>query len=186
MTERFRASDILGTNVTNAADETMGSVKDLVISRDNNVLHAILSVGGFLGIGETLVAVPYDKLQIHRVDGRVRVMYNTTKAEVEHMPKFVYNESSVGVLTFRASDLMGANVTNALGDSIGDIEDLIITAADTVPTAVISVGGFLGIGDRSVAVPYTNLKISRIDNQQAVMYNATEEELKALPAFIYN
>jgi hypothetical protein len=50
MTQEFRASKILGANVKNIAGETIGEVKDLVLLRDNEVLQAIVSVGGFLGI----------------------------------------------------------------------------------------------------------------------------------------
>jgi ribosomal 30S subunit maturation factor RimM len=185
-TEQFRASDILGTNVENAAGDTVGEVKDLVILRDKEVLQAVLSVGGFLGIGDKLVVIPYDKLQVRRIDDKVNVMYNTTKADLEGMPKFPYTESDTGGLTLRARDLIGAEVKNAADETIGEVNDLIITAADNVPQVILSVGGFLGAGEKLVAVPYDALDIRYIDDKQQVMYNATEEELKALPSFTYN
>jgi ribosomal 30S subunit maturation factor RimM len=183
---QFRASDILGTNVKNAAGDTVGEVKDLVILRNEEVLQAVLSVGGFLGIGDKLVAIPYDKLQVRRIDNKINMMYNATKAELEGMPKFPYAESDMGGLTLRARDLIGAEVKNTADETIGEVDDLIITAADNVPQAILSVGGFLGVGEKLVAVPYDALNIKYIDDKQQVTYNATEEELKALPSFTYN
>lgn len=184
--EQFRARHILGANVKNAADETVGEVKDLIISRDNNVLQAVLSVGGFLGIGEKLVAIPYDKLQVGRMDDKVHIAYNATKAEIEGMPTFAYKEAAAGGLAFRAHDLVGTNIKNTADDTIGEIEDLIITANNNVPKAIISVGGFLGMGDKLVAVPYDALQISRVDEKDRVVYNATKEELQAMPSFEYH
>jgi ribosomal 30S subunit maturation factor RimM len=185
-TAPFRASDMLGANVKNAAGDTVGEVKDLVILRDQEVLQAVLSVGGFLGIGDKLVVIPYEKLQVRRIDNKINVMYNTTKAELEGMPKFPYTESDTGGLTFRAGDLIGAEVKNAADETIGEVDDLVITATDNVPQAILSVGGFLGVAEKLVAVPYSALDIKLVDDKQQVMYNATEEELKSLPSFTYN
>jgi ribosomal 30S subunit maturation factor RimM len=183
---RFRASDILGVNVKNAAGDTVGEVKDLVILRDQQVLQAVLSVGGFLGIGDKLVAIPYDKLQVRRIDNKINAIYDTTKAEIEGMPKFPYIESDMGGLTLRAHDLIGADVKNTADETIGEVDDLIITATDNVPLAILSVGGFLGAGEKLVAVPYKDLSIKYVDDKQQVTYNATKEELKALSSFTYN
>ena len=82
----------------------------------------------------------------------------------------------------RASDLLGMDVENLNGDEIGEIDDLIISDAK-VPMAVISVGGFLGISDKLVAIPYNELKLDK--EHDDVIYNATEEQLKTLPEFKY-
>ena len=82
----------------------------------------------------------------------------------------------------RASDLLGMDVENFNGDEIGEIDDLIISS-DNTPTAVISVGGFLGLGDKLVAIPYNELKFD--SEREDVVYNATEEQLKSLPEFNY-
>jgi ribosomal 30S subunit maturation factor RimM len=183
MIQEFRASKILGTNVKNVAGETIGEVKDLVRLWDNKVLQALVSVGGFLGIGDTLVAIPYDKLQVQRVDDDVQIMYNATKAELEGMPKFLDTAEARAQLTLRARDLIGANVKNANDDTIGEIEDLMVTAAQAIPQAIVSVGGFLGMGERLVVIPFDALVIRRVNDKEQVMYNATAEELKAMPAF---
>jgi sporulation protein YlmC with PRC-barrel domain len=185
-TDYFRGSKILGADIENAAGETVGEVQDLVMLRDQQGLQAILSVGGFLGIGERYVAIPYDKLQVSRKDDDIQVMYNTTKADLEGLPKFPYKESEGGNITFRASDLIGANVKNATDETVGEVDDLIIPTAQTMPQVILSVGEYAGDGDKLVAIPYDALDIRHDNGKQQVMYNATADELKTMPAFTYN
>ena len=85
--------------------------------------------------------------------------------------------------SFRATDLIGQDIENAEGDEIGEVEDLIITDDDTILMAVVSVGGFLGIGDKKVAIPYDELTLAE-DGEQ-ITFNATKEELEARPEFQY-
>jgi hypothetical protein len=59
----YRASKVIGTSVTNDANETIGKIDDLLVSSDGKDPYAVLSIGGFLGMGSHLVAVPYDSLK---------------------------------------------------------------------------------------------------------------------------
>jgi hypothetical protein len=91
--------------------------------------------------------------------------------------------AAVAASGVRASKLVGATVRNSERESIGSIDDLIITRDERVPVAVISVGGFLGIGARLVAVPFERLEIDREGN--VTLPNATRDSLRALPEFKY-
>lgn len=88
----MRASKIVGSSVYNDHDEKIGSVDDLVIGTDKT-LSAVVSVGGFLGMGSKMVAVPFDKLQFGNTknssDNRV-VMPGVTKDSLNGMPDFHY------------------------------------------------------------------------------------------------
>src|SRR5690554_6410599 len=64
MASGHRVSKLIARNVVNESNETIGSIDDLSLTEDNRV-HAIVSVGGFFGMGERLVAVPLDQLQMH-------------------------------------------------------------------------------------------------------------------------
>jgi hypothetical protein len=55
---------LIGTAVYNDRDEKIGSVDDLVLGKDNKADEVIVSVGGFLGMGNKLVAVPYTQLKL--------------------------------------------------------------------------------------------------------------------------
>ncbi|MDX2422189.1 MAG: PRC-barrel domain-containing protein [Amphritea sp.] len=84
----------------------------------------------------------------------------------------------------RASELIGEEVDNAEEDGIGEIDDLVFSSKDNKLYAIISVGGFLGMGDRLVAVPYSELRVT--DDGDDVYLDATEESLKGMPEFKYN
>lgn len=83
---------------------------------------------------------------------------------------------------YRTSKVVGATVVNEAGETVGKIDDLIVTPADKVPFAVLSVGGFLGVGDKLVVVPASSLEV-----RDAKMYlgGATKESLKSLPEYKY-
>ncbi len=59
----WRASKVVGLNVYNDNNENVGSINDLLMDKGGNIKAAVLSVGGFLGVGARLVAVPYEKLK---------------------------------------------------------------------------------------------------------------------------
>ena len=59
----YRASKVIGSSVTNDANETIGKIDDLLVSSDGKDPYAVLSIGGFHGVGSHLVAVPYDSLK---------------------------------------------------------------------------------------------------------------------------
>jgi sporulation protein YlmC with PRC-barrel domain len=62
-TGNWRASKIVGLNVYNANNESLGSINDLLTDQNGNIKAVIVGVGGFLGVGEHLVAVPFDKIK---------------------------------------------------------------------------------------------------------------------------
>jgi hypothetical protein len=59
----YRASKVIGSNVVNDANETIGKIDDLLVSPDGKQPYAVLSIGGLLGMGTRLVVVPYDTLK---------------------------------------------------------------------------------------------------------------------------
>ena len=61
--EGRRSSRIVGSAVYNDRDERIGTVDDLMVGQDGRISGAVLSVGGFLGLGARLVAVPYGQLR---------------------------------------------------------------------------------------------------------------------------
>jgi sporulation protein YlmC with PRC-barrel domain len=82
----------------------------------------------------------------------------------------------------RASKLIGTRVRNSAGQMIGDINDIVIGKDGNVAAVVLGVGGFLGLGERHVAVSFESLQFHR-DNagRTTLTINATKETLKAAP-----
>jgi hypothetical protein len=83
---------------------------------------------------------------------------------------------------YRVSKVVGSTVVNEANETVGTIDDLIVTPSEQVPFAVLSVGGFLGMGTKYVVVPYNALKIQ---DKKMVLPGATKDSLKALPEFKY-
>jgi sporulation protein YlmC with PRC-barrel domain len=59
----WRASKLVGLSVYNAKNENVGSIGDLLTDKSGSIKAAVISVGGFLGVGSRLVAVPFDKVK---------------------------------------------------------------------------------------------------------------------------
>lgn len=83
---------------------------------------------------------------------------------------------------YRTSKVVGSTVYNAVGETVGTIDDLIVTPNDKVPFAVLSVGGFLGMGSKYVVVSYAALNVT---DKKFVLHDATKETMKALPEYKY-
>jgi sporulation protein YlmC with PRC-barrel domain len=59
----WRASKVVGLSVYNDNNESLGSINDLLTDKSGNIKAVVIGVGGFLGVGEHLVAVPFDKIK---------------------------------------------------------------------------------------------------------------------------
>ena len=59
----WRASKVVGLNVYNDDNSSIGSINDLLTDKGGNIKAVVIGVGGFLGVGTHLVAVPYDKIK---------------------------------------------------------------------------------------------------------------------------
>lgn len=79
--------------------------------------------------------------------------------------------------------LVGKAVLNPEGDKIGDIEAVYVTPSGQIDTVIIGVGGFLGMGERDVAVKWSDLKVT--DNGDKITAAMTKDSLKALPEYTY-
>jgi len=83
----YRASKVIGSSVANDANETIGKIDDLLVSPDGKQPYAVLSVGGFLGMGTRLVVVPYDTLKF--AEKKV-TLPGGTKESLKMLPEFKY------------------------------------------------------------------------------------------------
>ena len=113
----WRTSKVVGLNVYNDNNENVGSINELLMDKSGNIKAVVVGVGGFLGMGEHLVAVPFDKIKF--VDQPVpsattssnkststtgssssssknpwypdHAVFNATKDELKAMPEFKYS-----------------------------------------------------------------------------------------------
>ena len=75
------------------------------------------------------------------------------------------------------------SVHNRAGERIGSVNDLIVSPDTTIAAALVGVGGFLGIGEKEVAVPFSMIEVVRRDNDWHLVIDATKEALKDAPSY---
>lgn len=112
----WRASQVIGLNVKNAADETIGGVEDLVIDmKGGKILAVVISSGGFLGMADTLSAVPVSSLRYDEPTKAFKT--RLTKEQLEKAPQFKadawpnYNEAASTEALRSYRDSIGGDVT---------------------------------------------------------------------------
>jgi sporulation protein YlmC with PRC-barrel domain len=115
---------------------------------------------------------------------------HTTTTTTTTRPMTTENTSTTGASKFytadhqvRSSKLVGASVYNDQNQSIGSIDDVLMSDSNhKADTAVISVGGFLGMGSKLVTVPFDQLKI---ESDKVVMPGASKASLEGMPDYHY-
>ncbi|GGC54887.1 PRC-barrel domain-containing protein [Chelatococcus reniformis] len=100
------------------------------------------------------------------------------KAGVGHM-------SEQGASQWMASKVIGASVVGPDGKTVGDINDIVLEQSGSAQAAVIGVGGFLGVGEKRVAVPFSQLQVARDGNGEIdkITLGMTKDELNNAPTF---
>lgn len=219
------STELMGTKVVTPDGDNVGKIDDIIVHPGGKTAYVVLSLGGWLGMGDKLYAMPWSVLR------EMEPVVGTTTREVPRqlvlpMPKEKFGKApafdkktwpdtsrpewaqdidafytsdlnpaskrvvEAGVhnsaLTWRASELKGTNVVTPQGDKLGDLEEFAIDSNGRVCYASLSVGGFLGIGDRHVAVPWDTLRFSLggDDNDKKVItLSSTKEQLERAPQF---
>jgi len=84
------AADLLGKSVKNSANENVGDINDIRIDSSGRIAAVIVGVGGFLGLGEKNVALPYDQLTFAKdADGALEVKAaDVTKESLQTLPQW--------------------------------------------------------------------------------------------------
>jgi hypothetical protein len=85
----YRASKVIGSSVVNDGNETIGKIDDLLVTRDGKEPYAVLSIGGFLGLGTHMVVVRYDSLKF--ADKKI-VLPGGSKDGLKMLPAFEYSK----------------------------------------------------------------------------------------------
>lgn len=98
--DEWRSTKLVGLAVYNRANEKVGDINDLILGADGKVSNAVIGVGGFLGLGEKLVAVAFSDLQLNRdPDGKMHVTIDSTKEALENAPDFKYDTATSATKT---------------------------------------------------------------------------------------
>ncbi|MCE8005804.1 PRC-barrel domain-containing protein [Aestuariivita sp.] len=187
--------------------DDIGEINEIVLSRSGEITSVIVGVGGFLGLGEKSVAVDLSELTFVS-DGEEAdeyfIVVKASAAGVKDAPDYVSNVDAmahsdrqmlaapvieregyerVETEQLTSETLTGARVYGSNDEDIGEIGSLLLTDAGKIDRAVIDVGGFLGLGEKEVAVTMEELTIMQKDGDVRVYIDSTQEALEAQPAY---
>lgn len=90
---------------------------------------------------------------------------------------------ATGTAQVQGNKLIGADVKGASNEKIGDVTEVLVSTDGKINAIIVSVGGFLGMGDRRVALPWEQLRFSSEGSDLVVMASATKEQLKEMPEY---
>ena len=84
------------------------------------------------------------------------------------------------------SNYYNQTIYDGRDNKIGEVKDLLLEKNGAVHTAIIGVGGFLGAGEKNVAVPFSELKLAEKNGQRYLVMNTTKEALESAPSYTYD
>ncbi|MFW6062895.1 MAG: PRC-barrel domain-containing protein [Chloroflexota bacterium] len=205
-TQMIRSDVLLDLTVAGQDGAAMGEVRDLLFDMQGNVRYLLLDLA--LDEART-VAVTWDQVEVQHaseltaeadddMDDEVIVVYLGQQTELETMsdvdttvldqegelvPLSELNvEASADEAEGQAlqASEFDYNLINLNDDDLGEVEELVVNVAEgRVVYAIADVGGFLGIGETTVALPWNQLQFSEAD--EAFIVNADEETLTDAP-----
>lgn len=178
----MRASKLIGSDVRNAQDENLGNIKDLIIDVTNDrVYYAIVSFGGFLGLGDKLFAYPVGAFR--QVGNDDKVILNVAKERLKNAPGFDSKEypdfntpkyrnevdgyfgpdASVkpmkNQLLRRASEWIGKDINDRNGKDVGEVDDLVVNMSNgKIHYALVEFDKAWSLNDKLLAVPMQALR----------------------------
>ncbi|WP_045221916.1 PRC-barrel domain-containing protein [Desulfonatronum thioautotrophicum] len=190
----------------------IGNLDDIILKKNGQVYAAIIDVGGFLGIGTRSIAIRMEALHMvdmSRMDD-FYIVLASDKQHVENAPEYVHHEimgrpfsrtlypvrpygrpdihplagyERLETSTVSVSDLKAARVYGANHQEVASVSNVLVTPEGTVEQVIIDVGGFLGIGSRSVAFEIDELELHSGPLDLRIYLPMTEEELQDKPEY---
>lgn len=206
------AQKLIGRTIMNAQNEKVGEIKSIHLDHDGVVDAVIVSVGGFLGMGDREAALTWKDITVS--DNGEKVATSLTKEQLQNLPPYRYADPAQRGTAFRdrpsppdaksptvattppqpragfntggdvsGSGIVRASVRNPAGESIGSVEEVLLTADGTVKSVIVSVGGFLGVGSKRVAMQWKDFKIWQDKDTLTLVTEATKADLKSAPDY---
>ena len=84
------------------------------------------------------------------------------------------------------SDYYNQSVYDAKDNKISDINDLLLDKEGKVSAVILGVGGFLGAGEKDVAVPFSAIKVTEKDSKRYLVMDTTKEALESAPGYTFD
>ena len=95
-------------------------------------------------------------------------------------------QTSIPQSAVTVTDWYKQNVYDPNNNKIGEVMDVLVDKSGRIHTLIVGVGGFLGAGEKDVAVPFDAVEASMKDKKMYLVMNATKDSLKSAPGFKYD
>jgi hypothetical protein len=96
-------------------------------------------------------------------------------------------QTSIPTNSYTIANWYKQNVYDPNDNKIGEIMDVLVDKSGKAASLIIGVGGFLGVGEKDVAVPFDSVHVTTKDNNKwYLVMNATKDHLKSAPGFKYD
>jgi hypothetical protein len=205
------AKRLIGRTVKNAQNETVGEIKSIHLDASGRADAVMVSVGGFLGIAEREVKLEWKDLRIPGNGGVVTT--HLGKEQIKALPEYLYKDPTYRGMVFgemgiwmpghdnlahaatistgdfnvegqiSANAVIGATVRNTSRETVGKVVDAYLDDNGSVRVLVVSVGGFLGVGSRNVAVKWSDIRFTREGKSLVLLTDWTKDSLKGMPEY---
>lgn len=84
------------------------------------------------------------------------------------------------------SDYYNQAVYDNRDNKVGDVNDLLLDNGGKINAVIVGVGGFLGVGEKNVAVPFSSLKVAEKNGSRYLVLETTKEALQTAPGYVYD
>lgn len=181
----------------------VGEIEDLLVAGDGQVTALIVDAGGFLGVGANEKWISIKDVSFVRDaddEGEYFVVYNGDRAKFEETASYeeetaknegVQRASEAGYLDdmersseevaigdVNTEELLGAAAYGSNGEWVGEVSELSLGEDGKVSAVIVDVGGFLGLGEKPVALSMDQVTLVRSDGDELrANLDVTEEEL---------
>jgi len=102
-------------SVYDPSNNKVGEILDFMVDKNGRITAAMVGVGGFLGIGEKNVVIPFDALMVSRKGNQRHLTLQTTKGALESAPGFTYDRATAGWVSNRSVSNAGHKLPLFIG-----------------------------------------------------------------------
>lgn len=131
----------------------------------------------------SLLAATFATALAYGADAASNQTYLVAQATVPSVPSRAVDNSATAPGKADATKLIGRNIHNRQDETVGEIKSVHLNREGRVSDVIVGIGGFLGIGEKEVALAWQDLQIA--DNGEKVTINMTKDQLKAMPEYHY-
>jgi sporulation protein YlmC with PRC-barrel domain len=102
------------------------------------------------------------------------------------VPAYAASDMMVPRDSVTVTDWYKQTVYNSQNSTVGKVDDVLVSKSGKITTLIVGVGGFLGMDEKDVAIPFEAVKMTQKDNSWRLVMDATKDELKAAPGYKYD